>query len=143
LIPSRRLWQCVLGVACDLCARLTTPYISTCIWERACSHFGSPIKKSCTLRWLFSPANKVTIIPNKVTIILNKTPTRCTINLKVFKIYLPLYCSTCFGHYCAHHQEPLLTAHAASGHRVLSGWMLPPVLFGYHSVPYEPKFGGL
>jgi hypothetical protein len=45
-----------------------------------------------------------------ITSILNKTPTRCTISLKVFKIYLHIHCSTCFGHHCAHHQEPPITA---------------------------------
>jgi hypothetical protein len=28
------------------------------------------------------------------------------------------YCSTCFGHYYAHHQEPVQTAVAASGFRM-------------------------
>jgi hypothetical protein len=65
------------------------------------------------------------------TTILNKIPTRCTISLKVFKIYLLVHCSTCFGHHCAHHQEPPITAHAVSGHRVLLGPMLFPALFGY------------
>jgi hypothetical protein len=51
-----------------------------------------------------------------IVIIMNKTPTRCTINLKVLKIYLLVYRSTCFGHHRAHHQEPPLTAHAVSGH---------------------------
>jgi hypothetical protein len=37
--------------------------------------------------------------------ILNKTPTRCTIKLKVFKIYLLVHCSKYFGHHCAHHKS--------------------------------------
>jgi hypothetical protein len=69
-----------------------------------------------------------------IIIILNKTPTRRTINLKVFKIYLLVHCSTCFEHCSAHHHEPLHTANAASDHRVMSGWMLPPVLFGYSTL---------
>jgi hypothetical protein len=28
---------------------------------------------------------------------------------------------TCFGHYCAHHQEPPTTAFAASGYRMIAG----------------------
>jgi hypothetical protein len=31
------------------------------------------------------------------------------------------HCSTCFGHYCAHHQEPLQTAFAVSGYRMIAG----------------------
>jgi hypothetical protein len=62
---------------------------------------------------------------------MNKTSTRCTVNLKVFTIYLLVHRSTCFGHHRAHHQEPPLTAHTVSGHRVLLGRMLLPALFGY------------
>src|SRR5215475_13887216 len=41
---------------------------------------------------------------------MRKTPTRCTITLKTLKdfIYSLVHCSTCFGHCCAHHQEPFL-----------------------------------
>jgi hypothetical protein len=49
-----------------------------------------------------------------------KRPTRCTINL----IFIALSCrhrSTCFGHCCAHHQEPPPTAFAASGYRMIAG----------------------
>jgi hypothetical protein len=65
------------------------------------------------------------------TTILYKTRTICTINLKVFKMYLFVHCSTCFGHNCAHHQEPSITAHAVSGHRVVLGRMFIPALFDY------------
>jgi hypothetical protein len=47
-----------------------------------------------------------------------KHPTRCTINI----IFIALSCrhrSTCFGQYCAHHQEPPPTAFAASGYRMI------------------------
>jgi hypothetical protein len=42
-----------------------------------------------------------------------QNPTRCTclkIFLKLF--YSLLFCSTCFGHSCAHHQEPLFFLHS-------------------------------
>jgi hypothetical protein len=37
------------------------------------------------------------------------------ISFKIIKL-LPLFCSTCFGHHCVHHQELLIAAHAVSGH---------------------------
>jgi hypothetical protein len=37
---------------------------------------------------------------------MNKTNQMHT-SLKIFKLYLFLHCCTCFGHSCAHHQEPL------------------------------------
>jgi hypothetical protein len=40
-----------------------------------------------------------------------------------------LRCSTCFGRYCVHHQEPSTTAHAASGYRVVFCWLRPPAVF--------------
>jgi hypothetical protein len=49
-----------------------------------------------------------------------KRPTRCTINLK-FIVLLRRHRSTCFGHCCAHHQEPPPTAFAATGYRMIAG----------------------
>jgi hypothetical protein len=49
-----------------------------------------------------------------------KHPTRCTIDL-VFIALSRRHRSTCFGHYCAHHQEPPPTAFAASGYRMIAG----------------------
>jgi hypothetical protein len=49
-----------------------------------------------------------------------KQPTRCTINLIFIALSLRNR-STCFGHCCAHHQEPLPTAFAASVYRVIAG----------------------
>jgi hypothetical protein len=46
-----------------------------------------------------------------------------------FKIIKFLLRSTCFGHYCVHHQEPSTTAHAASGYRDVLYWLRPPALF--------------
>jgi hypothetical protein len=40
-----------------------------------------------------------------------------------FIAYSHRRCSTCFGHYCAHHQELLQTAVAASGFCLMSRWM--------------------
>jgi hypothetical protein len=48
---------------------------------------------------------------------------------KILKFYYTLCCSTCFGHYCVHHQEPSTTAHAASGYRVVLCWLRPPAVF--------------
>jgi hypothetical protein len=51
--------------------------------------------------------------------------------------------SICFGHCCAHHQEPPPTAFAASGYRVIAGLDVLQVVVGllvivvklnYHSV---------
>jgi hypothetical protein len=43
-------------------------------------------------------------------------------SFKIIKILLySLFRSTCFGHSCAHHQEPPNSAHTASSHRVSSG----------------------
>jgi hypothetical protein len=52
---------------------------------------------------------------------------------KIIKIYFTLRCSTCFGHYCVHHQEPSTTAHAASGYRVVLFRLRPPALFCCYS----------
>jgi hypothetical protein len=49
---------------------------------------------------------------------LIKQPTRCTINL-IFIVLLRRHHSTCFGHCCAHYQEPPPTAFAASGYRMI------------------------
>jgi hypothetical protein len=49
---------------------------------------------------------------------------------KIIKsFYYTLRCSTCFGHYCVHHQEPSTTAPTASGYRVVLCWLRPPALF--------------
>jgi hypothetical protein len=51
------------------------------------------------------------------------------ISFKIIKtLFLLLFCSTCFGHHCVHHQELLIAAHAVSGHRVVLGWLFPPAL---------------
>jgi hypothetical protein len=40
-------------------------------------------------------------------------------SLKIIKTFIEcLFRSTCFGHSCAHHQEPHNSAHTASSHRV-------------------------
>src|SRR5215475_7609881 len=39
-----------------------------------------------------------------------------------------LFRYTCFGHSCAHHQEPPNSAHTASSHRVSLGWLYLPAL---------------
>jgi hypothetical protein len=49
-----------------------------------------------------------------------KQPTRCTTNL-IFIALSRRHRSTCFGHCCAHHQEPPPTAFAASGYRMIAG----------------------
>jgi hypothetical protein len=49
-----------------------------------------------------------------------KHPTRYTINL-IFIALSRRHRSTCFGHCCAHHQEPPPTAFAASGCRMIAG----------------------
>jgi hypothetical protein len=46
---------------------------------------------------------------------------RMNVQVEVFSAVVGLLvtnCSTCFGHYNAHHQEPLQTAVAASGFRM-------------------------
>jgi hypothetical protein len=48
-----------------------------------------------------------------------KHPTRCTIN-RIFIALSRRHRSTCFGHSCAHHQEPPQTAFLASGYRIYS-----------------------
>jgi hypothetical protein len=49
------------------------------------------------------------------------------------------HCSTCFGHYYAHHQEPLQTAVAASGFRMNTEVDVFPavvgLLVGRHCLP--------
>jgi hypothetical protein len=49
-----------------------------------------------------------------------KQPTRCTINLK-FIVLSHIHRSTCFGHCCAHHQEPPPTAFAATCYHMIAG----------------------
>jgi hypothetical protein len=49
-----------------------------------------------------------------------KQPTRCTINLK-FIALSRRHRSTCFGYYCAPHQEPPPTAFAAAGYSMIAG----------------------
>jgi hypothetical protein len=56
---------------------------------------------------------------------------------KIIIFYYTLRCSTCFGHYCFHHQEPSTTAHAASGYRVVLRWLVPPALFCCYAVTTE------
>jgi hypothetical protein len=48
------------------------------------------------------------------------------------KFILLLFCSTCFGHLCVHHQELLIAAHAVSGHRVVLGRLFPPAMLCYY-----------
>jgi hypothetical protein len=55
----------------------------------------------------------------------------CFKTIKFF--YYTLRCSTCFGHYRVHRQEPSTTAHAASGYRVLLCWVRPPAPFCCYS----------
>jgi hypothetical protein len=55
------------------------------------------------------------------------------ISFKIIKFYFTLCCSTCFGHRCVHHQEPLIAAHEVSGHRVVLGRLFPPALFCCYS----------
>jgi hypothetical protein len=45
---------------------------------------------------------------------------RCTINLK-FIALSRIHRSACFGHCCAHHQEPTPTTFAATGYRMIAG----------------------
>src|SRR5215475_5248352 len=59
---------------------------------------------------------------------MNKKPTRCKIVLKSLNFIVFLFRSTCFGHSCAHHQEPPNSAHTASSHRVSLGWLYLPAL---------------
>jgi hypothetical protein len=59
---------------------------------------------------------------------MNKKRTRCTIVLKSIKLIVFLFRSTCFGHSCAHHQEPPNSAHTASNHHVSLGWLYLPAL---------------
>jgi len=47
--------------------------------------------------------------------------------LKILKILLTLFRSTCFGHPCAHHQE-LLSCTCSLWSRVVLGSLCPPVL---------------
>jgi hypothetical protein len=47
-------------------------------------------------------------------------PTRCTINL-IFIVLSRRHRSICFGHCCAHHQEPPPTVFAASGYCMIAG----------------------
>jgi hypothetical protein len=49
-----------------------------------------------------------------------KRPTRCTINL-IFIALSRRHRSTCFGHCCAHHQEPPPSTFAASCYRMIAG----------------------
>jgi hypothetical protein len=50
-------------------------------------------------------------------------------SLKIIKIFIVfLFCSTCFGHSCAHHQEPPNFAQTASSHLVSLGWLCLPAL---------------
>jgi len=59
--------------------------------------------------------------------------------LKILKIVFTLYRSTCFGHYCVHHQE-LLSCTCSLWSRVVLGSLCPPVLLWtqrtkHHTVP--------
>jgi hypothetical protein len=49
-----------------------------------------------------------------------KQQTRCTINL-LFIALSRRHRSTCFGHCCAHHQDPPPTAFAATVYRMIAG----------------------
>jgi hypothetical protein len=50
-------------------------------------------------------------------------------SLKIIKTFIVfLFHSTCFGHSCAHHQEPPNCAHTASSHHVSLGWLYLPAL---------------
>jgi hypothetical protein len=40
---------------------------------------------------------------------------------KIFIALSRMHRSTCFGHCCAHHQEPPPTAHADYGYRMIAG----------------------
>jgi hypothetical protein len=52
-----------------------------------------------------------------------------TINL-IFIALSRRHRSTCFGHYCVHHQEPPPTVFAASGYRMIAGVDVFPAVFG-------------
>jgi hypothetical protein len=45
---------------------------------------------------------------------------------KIVKFFYYNLCrSTCFAHYCVHHQEPSTTAYAASGYLHVQWWKAP------------------
>jgi hypothetical protein len=48
----------------------------------------------------------------------NKTPNQMQQSVVKFIVYSHRRCSTCFGHYYAHHQELFQTAVAASGFHI-------------------------
>jgi hypothetical protein len=61
-----------------------------------------------------------------------KQPNKCTFNV-IFIALSRRHRSTCFGHCCAHHQEPPLTAFVASGYHMIAGFDVQP---GNHKVKH-------
>jgi hypothetical protein len=51
----------------------------------------------------------------QVTVSSNETPNQMHQSIAKFIALSRRHCSTCFGHYYAHHQEPFQTAAAAIG----------------------------
>jgi hypothetical protein len=63
--------------------------------------------------------------------LLNKTTNSMHNQYNIFITLSRIHRSTCFGHCCAHHQEPSPTAHAASDDRMISGLDLLQAVVGY------------
>ena len=68
---------------------------------------------------------------------LNKTPTRCTLFLKILKILFALFRSTCFGHPCVHHKE-VLSCTCSLWSRVVLGSLCPPVQQDWRTTNQAP-----
>jgi hypothetical protein len=69
--------------------------------------------------WRFAVVVYYRMIKYYITTCSIKQPTTCTINLKFIALSL-IHRSTCFGHCCAHNQEPP-TAFATTGYRMIAG----------------------
>jgi hypothetical protein len=64
--------------------------------------------------------------------LLNKTTNQMHNQYTIFIALSRIHrSSTCFGHCCAHHQEPPPTAHAASGYRMIAGLDVLRAMVGY------------
>jgi hypothetical protein len=75
---------------------------------------------SCRLRYL-ELVNEFRVCGSVHLHIFNKTSNQMQQPIVIFIALSRRHCSTCFGHYCAHHQEPPPTAFAASGYRIIAG----------------------
>jgi hypothetical protein len=71
-------------------------------------------------------------IGEKITFIdSNETPNQMHQSMVKFIALSRRRCSTCFGHFCAHHQKPFQTAVAAIGFRISAEVDVFPAVVGW------------